>query len=134
MLMTLSAAKRGRFPGLSVLAVDWQGYLIDTIRFLILSACGPSSLASLSSIGLEIFWKPDLSTSVTILIPIPLSLSAAAASSSKAFFGSCVLTTLPAARTHFFWSSFRLVHSLSLIQRMALLASCWVIESTGAGS
>src|SRR5664279_895613 len=108
MLITLSAYKerRGRFPGPSGLSNNTQGYLqgylIDTIRLLILSACGPRSLASLSSIGLEIFWKPDLSTSVTILMPIDLSLAAAASSSAKAFFGSCVLTSLPAASTHFF--------------------------------
>src|SRR5476649_1428961 len=134
MLMALSAYKERPVSRPLYVTVEGRDYFIDEIRVLILSACGPSSLASLSSIGLEIFWKADLSTSVTILMPIPLSLPAAAASSSKAFFGSCVLTTLPAARTHFFWSSFRLVHSLSLIQRMALLASCWVIDSTGAGS
>src|SRR5262249_30014674 len=109
-------------------------YWTDLISVLTLSAWGPSSFARLSSIGSEIFLKPDLSTSVTILMPIALSLLAAASSSSNAFFGSCIVTSRPASSTHFFCSSLKLCQSLSLIHRMALFASCCVIESTGAGS
>src|SRR5262249_48835900 len=109
-------------------------YLMAPIELLILSACGPRSFASLSSIGLDIFWKLDLSTPVTILTPIVLSRVVAASSSANAFFGSWMLTSRPASKTHFRWSALRLFQSLSLIQTIALLASCSVIDKTGATS
>src|SRR6266581_5976739 len=63
---------------------DTAHQLIARIRFLIFSACGPSSLASLSSKGSATAAKPDLSTSVTILTPIDFSFSCDWCSSSIA--------------------------------------------------
>src|SRR5436305_12834101 len=60
---------------------------IDRIRPLILSAWGPSSLASLSRYGSAIFWNPDLSV-VTTLMPMVFTFARAWLSSSKAFAGS----------------------------------------------
>ena len=45
-------------------------YWIERISVFTLSACGPSSFASLSRYGSAIFWKPDLSTLSTTLTPI----------------------------------------------------------------
>ena len=75
-----------------------------------------------------------MSTFGTTLMPIDLILLSAFVSSSKARFGSMLVTSRPAASTHFFSSAERLCQSLSLTQRMALFASCSEIESTGATS
>src|ERR1700737_3072814 len=111
---------------------DFQ--LIARIRVLILSACGPSSLASLSRYGSAIAVKLFLSTSVTTLTPSDFSLTAAAFSSSNAFAGSLALISAADVSTHCLCSAERLCHNLSLTNTRALLASCSVIDSTGATS
>src|SRR5215472_5299857 len=108
--------------------------LIARIRSLIFSACGPSSFDSLSSRGSATATKPDLSTSVTTLTPIDRSLSCDSCSSLSALAGWVRLTSSAAACTQPCCSGVRLFQSLSLIQTRELLASCSVIESTGATS
>src|SRR5499427_6319692 len=97
------------------------GQLMPRIRSLILVACGPRSADILSRYGSAIFWKPDLSTSLTILTPMDFNLVADSCSRAVAW-------------TQFFCSEEKLFHNLSLIQVKLLFASCSVIESTGATS
>src|SRR5215470_7396288 len=110
------------------------GQLMPRIRSLILVACGPRSADILSRYGFATFWKPDLSTSLTILTPIDFSLVADSCSSAIALAGWFLFTSSAAVCTHFCCSAERLFHSLSLTQVKLLLASCSVIESTGATS
>jgi hypothetical protein len=78
--------------------------------------------------------EPLLSTFLTTLTPIFSSFASASCSSLNAAVGSFLLTSSAAACTHFFCSSERLRHALSLMNSAALFASCSVSESTGAGS
>src|SRR6516165_938405 len=97
------------------------------IRSLILVACGPRSADILSRYGSAIFWKPDLSTSLTILTPIDFSLVADSCSSAIALAGWFLLTSSAAVWTQLFCSGERLLHNLSLTQVKLLFASCSVI-------
>src|SRR5690349_1919092 len=63
------------------------GQLMPRMRSLTLLACGPRSADILSRYGSATFWKPDLSTSLTILTPMDLSLVADSCSSAIAFTG-----------------------------------------------
>jgi hypothetical protein len=78
--------------------------------------------------------KPLLSTLSTTLTPIDFSLVSESFSSLSASAGSVRETSSAAACTHFCCSGVRLFQALSLTQRQLLLASCSVIESTGATS
>src|SRR5262245_7771774 len=100
----------------------------------IFTACGPSSLASWSWIGLAAVMKPDLSTFSTTLTPMVLSFVAESASSLSPSAGSFLATSSAAACTHCCSCGLRLFQVLSLTQMQLLLASCSVIESTGATS
>src|SRR5215475_12087053 len=104
------------------------------IKSLILVACGPRSADILSRYGSAIFWKPDLSTSLTILTPMDFSLVADSCSRAIALAGWFLLTSSAVACTQLFCSEERLFHNLSLTQVKLLFASCSVIESTGATS
>src|SRR6516162_354523 len=104
------------------------------IKSLILVACGPRSADILSRYGSAIFWKPDLSTSLTILTPMDFSLTADSCSKATALAGWFLLTSSAAACTQPLCSEERLFHTLSLTQVKLLFASCSVIESTGATS
>ena len=84
--------------------------------------------------GAAAFMKPDLSTFVSTFTPIFCSFTAESASSLKAMAGSRRLTSSAASWTHFFSSALKLFQALSLTQMQLLLASCWVMFSTGATS
>src|SRR5689334_17886340 len=109
-------------------------HVIERMMSLTFVACGPRSADILSRKGSAIFWKPDLSTSLTILTPIEVSLVADSCSSAIAFAGWFLLTSSAAACTHFCWSGVKPFQVLSLTQVKLLLASCSVIDSTGATS
>ena len=79
-------------------------------------------VVNISSIGGKIF------------TPMVLSLPAACCSSANACLGSRAVTSRAAATIHCRSFALRLCHSLSLIQTIALLASCSLMESTGATS
>src|SRR5262252_492581 len=110
------------------------GQLMPRIRSLILVACGPRSADILSRYGSAIFWKPDLSTSLTILTPMDFSLVADSCSSAIALAGWFLLTSSAATWTAPFGTEDRLFNNLSLTQVKLLFASCSAIESTGATS
>src|SRR5215208_6315903 len=126
----------GRVPGGRRLSRPRSGraHLMLRTSPRIFSACGPSSLASWSWIGCAALMKPVLSTPSTTLTPSFFSRSADSFSSASAFMGSVRLTSSAAAWTHFFSSSEKLFQVLSETQMQLLLASCSVIESTGATS
>src|SRR5215212_9079425 len=126
----------GRVPGGRRLSRPGAGraHLMLRTSPRIFSACGPSSFASWSWIGCAALMKPALSTPSTTLTPSFFSRSADSFSSASAFMGSVRLTSSAAAWTHFFSSSEKLFQVLSETQMQLLLASCSVIESTGATS
>src|SRR5262252_7401326 len=97
------------------------GQLMPRIRSLILVACGPRSADILSRYGSAIFWKPDLSTSLTILTPMDLSLAADSCSNATALAGWFLLTSSAAVCTQPFCSEERPFHTLSLTQVKLLL-------------
>src|SRR6266704_148601 len=119
-----------RCPRRRAASYRWD-YCTARTRPRILTACGPSSLASSSWMGRAAFMNPDLSTLELILTPIFRSFVAESASSLKAMAGSRRLTSSAASWIHFFSSALKLFQALSLTQRQLLLASCWVMFSTG---
>src|SRR5438270_637259 len=114
-------------------APRWR-YFTSRTSFNSSTACGPRVEAVLSWIGSAIFWKPDLSTSLTNLMPIFSSLPIDSCSRSIALPGSSLLTSSAAACTHFFSSSLKPFQALSLTQMQLALASCSDIDMIGATS
>src|SRR5271163_3490181 len=109
-------------------------YWIERQTCRIFSAWGPRLLASLSCSGSAILMKLILSTSVTTLTPSFWSLASDLCSSAIACAGCFEPTSVAAACTQPFCSSVSEAHSLLLTQMTLLLASCSVIDSTGATS
>src|ERR1700722_2645986 len=109
-------------------------YSIERQICRIFSACGPRLLASFSWSGSATLMKLALSTSVTTLTPSCCSLARDLWLSSIASAGSFAPTSVAAACTQPFCSSLSDAHSLSLTQITLLLASCSVIDRTGATS
>src|ERR1700677_2911212 len=109
-------------------------YWIERQTCRIFSAWGPRPLASLSCSGSAILIKLALSTSATTLTPSFCSLASDVCSSAIACAGCFTPTSDAAACTQPFCSSVSDAHNLSLIQMTLLLASCSVIDSTGATS
>src|ERR1700677_4350954 len=109
-------------------------YWIERQTCRIFSAGGTRPLASLSCSGSAILMKLALSTLVTTLTPSFCSLASDLCSSAIACAGSFAPTSAAAACTQPFCSSVSEAQSLSLTQMTLLLASCSVIDSTGATS